>query len=79
MGQRPIHVLGHSAILPPKRRPMRCRNKRHSAEPFATLAWSAYFSLSHKARCVPHREIERFASRINPESALVMAARSGVP
>ena len=32
MGQRPIHVLGHSAILPPKRRPMRCRDERHAAE-----------------------------------------------
>jgi hypothetical protein len=38
-----------------------------------------FFSLSHKALCVPHREMGRSASPIYPKSALVTEAEAGVP
>jgi hypothetical protein len=38
-----------------------------------------YFSLSHNAKCVSYREMERSASLLHPGFALVMEVRSSSP
>jgi hypothetical protein len=40
---------------------------------------SAYFSLSHKPECVPHREIGAFCESVVAGSALVIVVRSSSP